>query len=257
MKNFIIRNNSKITKVLIIIFWMMVWEIASLGINREVYLPSPIHTIKALMELIGEINFWNSVLMSVFRVALGFFISCGFGILIGIICGLNNFLYALFNPLVIAIKSTPVMSFIIIALIWFQSGNVPVFVCVLMCFPIIWTNVVHGIRQVDRNLLQMAHLYNVKKFLVIKDIYIPSVAPYIAAGITTALGLGWKVTVAAEVMSSPKFSIGRNLYDAKVYLESDRLFAWTGVVIILSFGFEYFFKHLLRKFKKGNLPKDV
>lgn len=253
MKNFIISKNNKITRAWVIIFWILVWEIASLIINKEVYLPSPIITLKALIKLIVEIEFWNSVFMSVLRVAVGFTIACVCGIFIGIVCGLNRFFYELFNPLVITIKSTPVMSFIIIALIWFESGNVPIFICFLMCFPVIWTNVVQGIRGVDGNLLQMAKIYNVKKYLVIKDIYIPSIIPYISAGITMALGLGWKVTVAAEVISSPRFAIGAHLYNAKVYLESPELFAWTGVVIMLSFGFEYLFKFIIknRQFLKG------
>lgn len=137
------------------------------------------------------------------------------------------------------------MSIIIIALIWFQSGRVPIFVCFLMCFPIIWTNAVEGIRQVSKDLLQMAKVYRVNRSLIIRRIYIPSIRPYLIAGVTTALGLGWKVTVAAEVLSNPKFSIGGNLYGAKVYLESSQLFAWTSVVIILSFAFEYLFKYII------------
>lgn len=257
MQNFIISKNNRITRAWVIVFWILVWEMASLIINKEVYLPSPISTLKALMGLIVEVEFWNTVFMSVLRVIIGFTISCICGISIGIVCGLNRFFYELFNPLVITIKSTPVMSFIIIALIWFESSNVPIFVSFLMCFPIIWTNVVQGIRQVDGNLLQMAQIYNVKRSLVIKNIYIPSVIPYIYAGITTALGLGWKVTVAAEVLSSPKYSIGNHLYNAKVYLESPELFAWTGVVIILSFGFEYLFKSISKKLKKKQFLKDV
>ncbi len=253
MKSFITSKNNKGIKVWVIVFWILVWEIASLIISKEVYLPSPFRTLRALMELVVEIEFWNSVFISVLRVVLGFAISCACGIFIGIACGLNRFFYELFNPLVITIKSTPVISFIIIALIWFKSGSVPVFISILMCFPVIWTNVVEGIRQVDVNLLQMAELYNVRRSSVIKNIYIPSVAPYVYAGITTALGLGWKVTVAAEVLSSPKYSIGNHLYNAKVYLESPKLFAWTGVVIILSFGFEHLFKQISSSVKRANI----
>ncbi|NLN41283.1 MAG: ABC transporter permease subunit [Clostridiales bacterium] len=237
-------------RVMVIIFWIAVWEIASLLIGREVYLPSPLNTIKAFLSLSITSKFWLSIALTFIRVVTGFVISCILGIILGIICGLNRFLYELLNPLVIAIKSTPVMSIIIIALIWFQSGRVPIFVCFLMCFPIIWTNAVEGIRQVSKDLLQMAKVYRVNRSLIIRRIYIPSISPYLVAGITTALGLGWKVTVAAEVLSNPKFSIGGNLYGAKVYLESSELFAWTSVVIILSFAFEYLFKYIIARIEK-------
>ncbi len=250
MKIFTILKNKKITRITILIFWLAIWEIASLLIGREVYLPSPLNTIKALLALSIRSKFWYSIAMTFVRVVAGFVISCIAGVILGIICGLNRFLYDLLNPLVIAIKSTPVMSVIIIALIWFQSGKVPIFVCFLMCFPIIWTNAVEGIRQVSKELLQMAKVYRVNRSLIIRRIYIPSIGPYLIAGITTALGLGWKVTVAAEVLSNPKFSIGGNLYGAKVYLESAELFAWTSVVIILSFTFEYLFKYIIARIEK-------
>lgn len=235
---------------MIAIFWIAIWEIASLLIGKEVYLPSPLNTLKALFALSITSKFWYSIAMTFIRVVVGFVISCIAGIILGIICGLNRFLYQLLNPLVIAIKSTPVMSIIIIALIWFQSGRVPIFVCFLMCFPIVWTNAVEGIRQVSKDLLQMARVYRVNRSLIIRRIYIPSISPYLIAGITTALGLGWKVTVAAEVLSNPKFSIGGNLYGAKVYLESSELFAWTSVVVILSFAFEYLFKYIIGRIGK-------
>lgn len=249
MKSFITLKNNKTFKAWVIIFWILVWGIVSLLINKEIYLPSPISTLEAFLKLVVKVEFWKSIFLSIFRVMFGFIISCILGIFIGIICGLNKLFYELFNPLIVSIKSTPVMSFIIIALIWFKSGNVPIFICFLMCFPVIWTNVVEGIRNVDSNLLEMAHIYNVKRYMIIRKIYIPSVIPYISAAITMALGLGWKVTVAAEVLSSPKYSIGKHLYDAKVYLESADLFAWTGVIIILSFGFEFLFKYIFKRLK--------
>lgn len=237
----------KLFKIFSIIFWIIIWEIGFLLIDRELYLPSPLSTLTTLLTLIKVKTFWYTVFMTISRVIIGFIISCILGTLIGIICGLNKYFYNLFNPLIITIKSTPVMSFIIIALIWFKSSNVPIFICFLMCFPIIWTSVVKGIHNVDNKLIEMARLYEVKKLDVLRGIYIPSIIPYVTTGMITALGLGWKVTVASEVLSSPKFSIGSKLYDAKVYLESEQLFAWTIVVIIFSMIFEYAFNYLIMK----------
>jgi NitT/TauT family transport system permease protein len=149
------------------------------------------------------------------------------------------------------------MSFIIIAIIWFASSMVPVFVGFLMCFPIIFTNVYEGVKNVDNKLLEMSKVYNIKKLRVVRNIYIPSLIPYILAGMTTALGIGWKATVAAEVLSHPKYAIGTHLYDAKVYLESAELFAWTIVVIGLSFIFEYVIKMLFRKKIKERTSKGI
>jgi NitT/TauT family transport system permease protein len=67
---------------------------------------------------------------------------------------------------------------------------------------------------------------------------------------TTALGIGWKVTVAAEVLSHPRFSIGTYLYESKAYLNTPQLFAWTLVIILLSFIFENFINNLSTKYLK-------
>jgi NitT/TauT family transport system permease protein len=250
MKDSIITSKKRIYTLLSLIFWLLVWEVASLLINVELYLPSPFSTFKALFNMIFESNFWIIVFTSISRVIIGFLISCILGISLGILCGINNFLYSLWQPFIVAIKSTPVMSFIIIALVWFKSDNVPIFICCLMCLPIIWTATIAGINQVDNRLLEMSKLFSVSKKNVITGIYFHSITPYISSAMITALGLGWKVTVAAEVLSSPRNSIGIKLLNAKVYLESAELFAWTIVVIILSMIFEYLFKYIISKATK-------
>ncbi|GKX29919.1 ABC transporter permease [Vallitalea longa] len=255
METSITKNRRIVYKIIAFIFWILVWEIIALLINKEIYLPTPYNTFKVLVSEIKTAMFWQTVFSTIFRVAIGFFIACIIGIIFGIICGVNKFIYEILNLIIVAVKSTPVMSFILIAVIWFKSDNVPIFICFLMCFPIIWTSVVGGINNIDKRLIDMAYVYKVDKKYIVKDIYIPSIVPYITTAMITSLGLGWKVTVAAEVLSSPKFSIGTKLYDAKVYVESEQLFAWTIVVIALSLILEYIFKYLLRKILPVRIQK--
>lgn len=228
-------------------FWLLMWQVVYLMVGRDVFVPSPFSVFKTLMEMVQKEIFWETVGHSVFRVALGIFLSVLAGVILGIFSGLKSWLYILLNPLVSVIKSTPVISFIIIALVWFRSTNVPVFIGFLMCFPIIWTNTVMGIRQVDRKLLQMAKIYQISKKTIVWEIYMPSLVPYLSAAIITALGLGWKVGVAAEVLSHPRRAIGTELHSAKAYIDTPTLFAWTLVVILLSLLFETVFAKLIRK----------
>lgn len=255
METSITKNRRIVYKIIAFIFWILVWEIIALLINKEVYLPTPYSTFKVLLTEIRTTMFWQTIFSTILRVAIGFIIACIVGIIFGIICGINRFIYEILNLIIVAVKSTPVMSFILIAVIWFKSDNVPIFICFLMCFPIIWTSVVGGINNIDKRLIDMAYVYKVDKKYIIKDIYIPSIIPYITTAMITSLGLGWKVTVAAEVLSSPKFSIGTKLYDAKVYVESEQLFAWTLVVIALSLMLEYIFKYLLKKMLPVRIQK--
>ena len=243
MMNSILRNKSKL---LIILFWIIIWEILSLIINQEIYLPSPHATFSSLLNLLNNKNTYITILYSTYRTLSGVFLSCVLGIVLGIICGIHKFAYDLFNPLIVTIRTVPVMSIIIIAIMWFKDTNVPIFVAFLMCFPIIWTNTVSGIRSTDIKLLQMCEVYKIKKIRIIRTVYFNSSLPYIKAGMISALGIGWKVTSAAEVLSLPKYSIGRFLYDSKVYLEIPDLFAWTIIIILLSFLFENLLKYIFK-----------
>ncbi|MEA5094802.1 Bicarbonate transport system permease protein CmpB [bioreactor metagenome] len=236
MKNSILL--SKYRNFFIIIFWITVWEILSLIINQEIYLPSPFATFKSLFDLMFDKVTYITILYSTYRTLTGFLISTFFGVMLGFVCGMNKSIYNLLNPLVSIIRTVPVMSIIIIAIMWFKDTNVPVFVAFLMCFPIIWTNTIQGIDSADNKLLQMCKIYNIKKIRVIKSVYFYSALPYIKAGMVSALGISWKVTSAAEVLSLPKYSIGRFLYDSKVYLEIPDLFAWTIIIVLLSILFE-------------------
>lgn len=250
MKNSILL--SKYRNFFIIIFWITVWEILSLIINQEIYLPSPFATFKSLLDLMFDKVTYITILYSTYRTLTGFLISTFCGVILGFVCGMNKSIYNLLNPLVSIIRTVPVMSIIIIAIMWFKDTNVPVFVAFLMCFPIIWTNTIQGIASADNKLLQMCKIYSIKKIRVIKSVYFYSALPYIKAGMISALGISWKVTSAAEVLSLPKYSIGRFLYDSKVYLEIPDLFAWTIIIILLS----TFFENLLKKIFRAGKPND-
>lgn len=245
MRNSTIKNNY--TVILGVLFWICIWWIISIIVSNVDILPSPYETIKTLSKLVFEVKFIKSILFTLYRVFFGFLLSVIIGIGIGVICGLNKMLYDLINPLIVTVKSTPVISIIFIVGLWAQSGNVPIVISFLMSFPMIWTNTVEGIKSTDKKLLEMAKCYNVRRTSIVKNIYLPSIKPFIVSGITFAVGISWKVTVAAEALSHPRFAIGARLYDSKIYFDISEVFAWTFIVVMLSFMFEYGIKYWLKK----------
>ncbi len=72
-------------------------------------------------------------------------------------------------------------------------------------------------------------------------------APYIFAGILTSIGICWKGTIAAEVISVLNTSIGNEIYNGKIYLDIDAVFAWTIIIIACSLVIEKFAKRLISK----------
>ncbi|MDD5018161.1 MAG: ABC transporter permease subunit [Eubacteriales bacterium] len=232
---------------LVILFWFAVWQIVSLIVNQPLLMPSPSETFSSLGMLLVTSKFWLSVAFTFYRVVFGLAISVVTGIVLAFMASRSAALDNLLRPVVAAIKSTPVMSIIVLALVWFSESFVPVFSCVLLCFPIFYTNTLTGIRSVSGNLLEMSAVFRVRRKRVIKEVIIPSVLPHVYSALSVCLGFSWKSVVAAEVLSSPKYSMGFNLYATKLYLNTAELFAWTLTIIVISL--------IVEKGLKGILPK--
>ena len=158
----------------------------------------------------------------------------------------------LFGPAVKVVRAVPVASFIVLVLLWAPTtGAVPGIVSALMVLPVVWGNVARGIGETDPLLLEAARAYRFGRGKTLRLVYAPSVLPYFASGCATALGLAWKAGVAAEVLCQPRLAIGTRLYKAKITLETPDVFAWTLVVIALSFLLEAVLGTALRRLGRG------
>ena len=224
-----------------VLFWLLVWQLGSMALHRDIQLDSPVRVAQTLLELAGTRRFWASIGGSLVRIVGGFILAAVCGTLAAALAARYRRIEELFAPLVLAMKTIPVASFIILALIWMGSKNLAVLIAFLMVFPILYTNVLSGIRATDVKLLVMARVFRVTALRRIRCIDLPQVMPYFRAGCTLGLGLCWKAGVAAEVIGMPVPSIGERLQQAKVYLDTPELFAWTLVIVLMSVGFEKLF----------------
>ena len=233
-------ENKKYTgiRILAVLFWIAVWQIASMWLGQEILLASPVSVIRRLFELVFTDDFWRSAGFSFGRIVLGFSMALILGVLLAVLAFLSRTVEILLNPVLTAVKSTPVASFIILCLIWIPSRNLSVFISFLMVLPVIYTNILEGIHQTDRQILEMAKVFQVSMGRQIRYIYVSQILPYFVSACRLSLGMCWKAGVAAEVIGVPKGSIGEKLYNAKIYLETPDLFAWTIVIIVISFVFE-------------------
>lgn len=218
-----------------LLFWAGVWALAAWRMNSPLLLPAPGKVLLRLWTLAGSVEFWRITGMSLLRVLGGLLLSVVLGVLLAAATERFAVVDMLLSPLLSVIRATPVASFIILAILWMGRDVVPVFIVVLMALPVIWGNVCAGIRTTDRGLLQMAKVYQFPLMRRLRRVWIPSVMPHFLSGVRTALGLAWKAGVAAEVLTVPKVSIGKMLMDTKLNLEVEEMFAWTIVVILLSF----------------------
>ncbi len=234
-------------KILAAAVWILIWQLASMWLKQEILLASPVSVIKRLGQLIITADFWKSIGFSFGRIILGFTLALLFGTLLAALSYVFFAVEILMEPLITVIKATPVASFIILCLIWIPSRNLSVFISFLMVFPVIYTNLLAGMRQTDKQLLEMADSFGAGLVKKVEFVYLSQVMPYAVTACKLGLGLCWKAGIAAEVIGIPTGSIGEKLYKSKVYLETPDLFAWTMVIIFVSLIFEKIFLFFLKK----------
>ncbi|MCL2031272.1 MAG: ABC transporter permease subunit [Oscillospiraceae bacterium] len=225
-------------RLLAALFWLAVWQIAAVLAGREIVLVPPWRVAVRLTELARTAAFWQSVGFTLARIAGGFALASLCGVALASLSAWKGWIHALARPFISLVQSTPVASFTIIALIWVRASSLSVLVSFLMSLPIFYTGTLEGIRRVDGRLLEMARLFEVPRARQIAAIYAPGVRSYLLSAATGALGIAWKAGVSAEVIGLPSGSIGQRLQQAKLFLETADLFAWTAVIVILSASME-------------------
>jgi len=223
-----------VKNLLATLFWVAAWHILAAHMGNPLLLPTPWQVLCRLWELMGTADFWRITAVSLGRILLGAVSAMVLGVVLAVVTAASSLVDALVGPLMTAVQATPVASFAILVLIWLQRDYVPVLICGMMVLPVVWSNVSAGIRETDVQLLELAKVYRLPWGKVLQRIYVPSVLPYFRAACSSALGLGWKAGIAAEVLTVPKSSIGRMISESKMYLLTEDLFAWTLAVILLS-----------------------
>jgi len=229
-------NNAKrlIKCIAVPLFWVAVWQGLATVVDSPLLLPAPGTVLLRLGELAASAAFWRTAAASLLRILCGALAAVVLGTVLAAVCCRFALLDTLLSPLLGAIRATPVASFIILLLIWIGRDILPAVIVILMVLPVVWGNVCAGIRSTDALLLRTAKVFRFSRWKTLRRVYIPSVMPHFLSACRTSLGLAWKSGIAAEVLTVPAVSIGKMLYESKLYLETADLFAWTAVVVTCS-----------------------
>lgn len=237
-------------KALIALIYLAVWEAASLLVGRELLLPAPLATVRRLFELLAKGESWAYAGLSLLRIMSGYLLGVLAGVLLAVLTARSRFAESLLSPLRGVVKATPVTSFILLALLWLNSSLVPLFISFLMVLPMVWADTADAILHTDPRLVEMGRVFGLSRTKIVRKIYVPSVLPQFLAACTTSLGFAWKSGVAAEIIALPLRSIGYQLYEAKLRIETLDLFAWTLLVILMSMGLEWLLVRGMRRIRR-------
>lgn len=230
-----------------ICFWLLVWHFLSLKINSSIFLPSPEETYKALIRIGKRAGFWQTIFNTFSKIAKGFLLALIAGTFLAIISSFVKIIDILVSPFMRLLKTVPVASFIILALLWVKSDKLSVLISFVMVTPVVYINILQSFDNVDNNLLEMADIFNVGLLRRLRFIYVPALVSGFMSACKIGLGFCFKAGIAAEIIGLPFQSIGSELYKSKLYLMTDELFAWTVVIVLMSVFFEGVCIYLLNK----------
>jgi len=240
MKRFIINKFKKIllstTGFLVV---LLIWIYYSRQMNPLI-LPSPLQTFNAFIDIYQSGNLFNNLFITIRRTIIGYGAALIIGFMIALILNKSNTLYTITRPIITVIQTTPPVIWLALAVIWFGIADnlTPVFLIFIVTLPIIFVNIFEGLQDIDQNLIEMAEVYKADRQEIFFDIYVPSLIPYIFSALSIGMAFAWKSTIFAEFLGSNS-GVGFALSMANSNLNTDKLFAWGIILILLMLAVEY------------------
>lgn len=225
--------NTIIKKAVILLFWLILWQVAARLIHNPIYFPSLTDTIAGLLGQLGSLVFWKAVADSLLRILAGFFAAVFAAYILALLCFRFNFLKDVLAPFLGILKSVPVAAIIILFLIWKGSSYVVFGTCFIAVFPGIHNAMMKGLNTVVPVPGETDDIPKMSPLSRFIRIYRPAYIPYLHDAISVLFRIGFGAGIAAEIIGLPHSSIGEQLYRYKIYLNTAGIFSCMAVILTL------------------------
>lgn len=218
---------------------LVVWHIMA-DRYPALILPSPIETLAALRGLWQAGLLWPNCLITLQRSLAGFGLAFAAGFVLALAAKANGFCRNLLRPLCTTAQIIPPVVWIILAMIWFGVARnaTVVFLIFIVTFPVVFINLFSGLSSIDTRLVEMARVYRFPPAQRIIHVYLQAILPYLLSAASIGIAFAWKSAVFAEFIGSSS-GVGFALSMAYSNLETEKVFAWTLVLIAVMLIFEY------------------
>ena len=237
--------------LLSVAFLLLIWQIIATNIAFPDLFPSLPDLLSGTFNLFFTEGFYSAIFATIIRGIIGFLIAFILAFIFSTIAAFSAFWKSFFHPILIVMRSVPVVSLVLIALLWFSPPNLPVFIALITMFPILYQNILNGLENTDLSLIEMAQVFGKNKLQSFIEIYIPSAKTLIFSGISTAMGFGWRAIIIGEVLAQPLHGIGSSMKKAQTFIDISELIAWTVIAILIS----YLFDFIVKQISKINIEK--
>jgi NitT/TauT family transport system permease protein len=224
-------------RVALAAIFIAIWALAASRMPAFV-LPGPLKVWAAMQSLFGTATFAHDVGMTLYRVVVGFLLATIIGTPLGLLLGSSRTLASFFEPLLSVTNTVSSAIWAVFAIIWFGISNATtIFVVFMTAMPLILTNVWQGSKNVDKQHIDLARSFRMTRAQILRKIYLPTILPYFFSGARLAFGFGWRVSLVAETLGSSD-GIGYRLRQAADLVQTDQVFAWTLMLVLLMLALE-------------------
>jgi len=198
------------------------WQWASsAGILPSRFLPAPRAVVSSFIQLSISGELWMHVRVSTLRALCGFVVGGGVGLLLGLLTASMHWAEILLDTTIQMVRNIPPLALIPLVILWFGiDESAKLFLVALGVFFPVYINTFHGIRSVDRGLLEMGRTYGLSGWPLYREIILPGALPSILVGVRFSLGLMWVILIVAETISA-RSGIGYMTMNAREFMQTD------------------------------------
>jgi len=225
------------------------WSIAAIALlfpawwlahRHTTFIADPLVVAEALPAFLGDPETWRHIGITVWRVAVGLFLGVAIGAVVAFAMRLSDLSRSVFSLYVTIALRTPSAIAAILALAIFQRSEIGYMAVVaFITFPFMTIGLLDGLRSADRQLDEVAQIYRLGTWALIRHILLPFLAPFVFSAFRNAYALAWKVIVVAEIFGAAKEGFGARFNYAWDYLLMIDVHLWLLVFIVLVLFVEY------------------
>ena len=190
--------------IILPIIIILIWHFLALTETiRSNLLPPPQEVINEILILTRDGSLFSHILITLSRVFYGFIFGAIAATILGVLTGVSPLMRRFFDPTIQALKAVPSLAWVPLFILWFgifEDSKIAL-ISVGVFFPI-YLNLMMGIRQIDKKMVEVAHVYNLNSFQTIRWILLPGIIPEWVTGLRSGLALGWMFVIAAELMGA-------------------------------------------------------
>ncbi len=221
--------------LLSVVLLLALWQGVAMYVGQPALVPDISALLKTLGALVVSAGFYSSAGATVLRGMAGMCLSFVGAVLFAILFARVKWLYELFRPLLTVMRSVPVVSFILLALIFLHTEGIPLLIGFLTMFPLLTENLTKGVCNVRPGLSRMGRQFRLGMRNRWALIYYPQLRPFLYSGLASAAGFGWRAVIMGEVLALCSHGIGSEMKRAQSFIAVSELISWTIVAILISY----------------------